>query len=64
MANIEAAAGQYFNASSLAKADKTFFSMLPSYMSELGGRNKTNFLSLFDELFNIKGDFAGNIKRN
>jgi len=64
MANIEAAAGQYFNASALLKADKTFFSYLPAYMSELGSRNKTNFLSLFDKLFNIKGDFSSDIKRN
>jgi len=62
--NIEAAAGQYFNARELARADSSFFSMVPAYMAELGSRNKTNFLSLFDELFNIKGDYATNIKKN
>lgn len=64
MTNIEAAAGEYFNARQLLDADRTYFSNLPAFLAELGSRNKTNFLSLFKELFNIKADFPDRVKKN
>lgn len=64
MTNIEAAAGEYFTAKQLASADKAYFGLLPSMMSELGSRYKTNKLDLFNELFNIKQNYGRNIKSN
>lgn len=57
MQNIEAAAGEFFNARELAKADKIYLSNIASVLGELGSRTKTNTLSLFDELFNIRQNF-------
>ena len=64
MQNIEAAASEYFTASQLASADATYFKLLPEYLAELNSRNKQSKLALLDELFNIKGDFFDNVKRN
>lgn len=63
MQNIEAASREYFTAKDLLKADGIYSSNMPSFMSELGARSKTNKLSLFDELFNIKQDFDEKSKR-
>lgn len=57
MQNIEAAANQYFGVSDLASADATYMSLLPGLTAEMGARVKTNKLSLFDELFDVKQDF-------
>lgn len=57
MQNIEAAANQYFSVSDLASADATYMSLMPGVTAEMGSRVKTNKLSLFDELFDVKQDF-------
>lgn len=63
MQNIEAASRQYFNAKELAKADKIYASLIGGNLAEVNSRNKTNKLSLFNELFNIRNDFD-NITHN
>lgn len=63
MQNIEAASRQYFNAKELAKADKIYASLVGGSIAELNSRTKTNKLSLFNELFNIRSDFD-NITHN
>ena len=62
MINIEVAASQFFDKSTLFKADKIYASEIPSMVAELGKRNKTNKLDLFNELFNVKQDFETRIK--
>ena len=62
MQNIEAAAGEYFNAKELAKADAIFSSLVVPFTKELGSRVKTNKLSLFDELFDIRQNYSKKIK--
>ena len=62
MQNIEAAAGQFFGPKELAKADAAYAKALGPMMAELGSRAKTNKLSLFFELFDVKQDFGSKIK--
>lgn len=57
MSNIEAAAGQYFTAKELAKADAEYTKLIPAYIAEAYARNKSSKLALFDELFNVRQDF-------
>ena len=67
MQNIEAAAGQFFNAKELASADAAYLKELASFMPELESNNPTNKLALFDDKFNIKQDFkdkAGRSRHN
>ena len=63
MVNIEAAAGQFFNAKELAKADKEYAVLIPDFTKNLANRVKNDKLSLFFELLNVKQDFSQNIKR-
>lgn len=63
MQNIEAAAGQFFGPRELAKADAAYAKLLTPMMAELGSRTKTNKLSLFFELFDVKQNFGSSIKR-
>lgn len=62
MQNIEAAAGQFFTPKELAKADLEYGKNLTPMLAELGSRTKTNKLSLFFELFDVKQDFGNNVK--
>lgn len=62
MQNIEAAAGQFFGPKELAKADVAYTKALVPMVAELGSRVKTNKLSLFFELFDIKQNFGSKIK--
>lgn len=62
MQHIEAAAGEFFNFKELAKADAAYASNLGAMMAELGSRTKTNKLSLFFELFDVKQNFKGNLR--
>lgn len=62
MQNIEAAAGQFFGPKELAKADAAYAKALCPMMAELGSRTKTNKLSLFFELFDVKQNFGSKIK--
>ncbi len=63
MQNIEAAAGQYFSAKELAKADWEYKSEVMKLISDLPNRTKSNKLDLFNELFDIKQDYKGSLKR-
>lgn len=63
MQNIEASARQYFNAKELAKADRIYVSNIGQNIAEFNSRIKTNKLSLFNELFDIRSDFD-NITHN
>ena len=62
VANIEAASGKFFNVKELAAADKEYYSLLPSFLGELGSRIKTNKLSLFEELFNVTQDYRNHVR--
>lgn len=62
MQNIEAAAGQFFNARELAKADAYFFSELPAYLGDIGQTKVDSMLGLLDELFDVRQDFRRDIK--
>ena len=62
MQNIEVAAGQFFGPKELAKADAAYAKALGPMMAELGSRTKTNKLSLFFELFDVKQNFSSKIK--
>lgn len=67
MQNIEAAAGQFFNAKELAAADAAYLKELGSFLPEMESNNPTNKLALFDEKFNVKQDFndkAGRSRHN
>lgn len=63
MQNIEAAAGQFFNPRDLAKADWEYKNHIIPIMAELGSRVKTDKLSLFFELFDVRQNFSSNLKR-
>lgn len=63
MQNIEAAAGQFFGPKELAKADWEYKNHILPMMAEIGSRTKTNKLSLFFELFDIRQNFNSNLKR-
>lgn len=62
MQNIEAAAKEFFTAKDLYAADKEYVKHLPATLNELYSRNKKDKLALFDELFNIKGEFNKNMR--
>lgn len=62
MQNIEAAAGEFFSVKELALADKEYMAHLTATLGELYSRNKKDKLALFDELFNIKGEFNKNMR--
>lgn len=62
MQNIEAACGHYFNAGELLKADGYYAKELMLFLPEIESKNPTSKLALFDQLFDIKQEFAGNIK--
>lgn len=62
MYNIEAAGGEFFNASELASADSLYIKELGAYTGDIGKRIQDSWLSLFDEMFDVKKDFAGRIK--
>lgn len=62
MANIEAAAGQFFTKEELARADKEFFAVLHQQIAECGKLTKTNKVDLFFDLFNVKQDYGSKLK--
>jgi len=63
MQNIEAAAGEYFSASELLKADAIYASEVIGVLEDKASRIKKHKLSLFDELFDIRQDFGANTSR-
>lgn len=62
MQNIEALCGQYFTAKQLLTADKEYASSLVDYIPDIESKNPKSKLALFDQKFDIKKEFAGNIK--
>lgn len=62
MANIEAGARQFFGPKELAKADSIYLSNICQLVGELGRRDKTNKLSLFCDLFNVRQNFSTKTK--
>lgn len=64
MQNIEAAAGEWFNAKELAKADWEYRGQIIGFTKELTSRYKTNKLALFDELFNIRQNYNKQVQGN
>ena len=62
MQNIEAAAGEFFKARELAKADNTFRKEMPEFLSTLGNRIKTSKLDLFDEMFDVRQNYRTKVK--
>lgn len=62
MMNIEAAAGQWFTAGNLAKADKDYVEMIWGKITDIGNAQKSNKLDLLFEFFNIKQDYENRIK--
>lgn len=61
MQNIEAVAGEFFNARELALADKEFTFELHSFLGDIGQRIKTSKLALFDEMFDVRQSFSKDI---
>jgi hypothetical protein len=58
MIRIESMAGQFFDYSTLLHADKIYTTeLLPSYLAELGVRDKHNKLSLLGEMVDLNKDF-------
>lgn len=64
MQNIEAAAGEYFSGKELLKADKEYTKAMKDYIPEVGSRTKKSKLALFDELFDVKQDYQGKVRRS
>lgn len=62
MQNIEAAAGEFFSAKELARADAAYLAAMKDYVGEIGSRDKKSKLALVDEYFNIKGEFNKHMK--
>lgn len=62
MMNIEAFCKQFFNKAAVAKADAHYAKYLPMYLGNIGSRVKTDWLSLFDEMFNVLQDYETEIR--
>lgn len=63
MQNIEAVAGQFFNAKELAKADWEYKNHILQCVRDANSRSNKDKLSLFMELFDIKQDSEQKSKR-
>lgn len=64
MQAIEAAAGEFFNAKELAKADAIYAKEFAGALADINRRAPQSKLGLVDQYFNIKGEFNKNIKFN
>ncbi len=62
MQNIEAAAGEFFNAKELLNADKEFAKEMPAFMGDIGQRVRTSKLSLFDDMFDVRQNISSKIR--
>lgn len=62
MMRIESIAGEFFKQRNVYNADKIYSKYLPSYLSEIGSRVKTNKLALWNELFNVEQDHEKNVR--
>lgn len=63
MQNIEAAAGEFFNARELAAADLIFAKEMPAYLGDIGQRTTNSKLALFDQMFDVRQNFKSKIKK-
>ena len=64
MQNIEAIAGEFFNARELAKADKEFVQAMGDFTLDIGQRVKSSKLALFGAKFDVRQNFSENIKHS
>ena len=64
MQNIEVAAGQYFRAKDLARADFIYGKIINDHIAHLNSRNRNDKLSLFDEALNVSQDFEAMISKS
>ena len=62
MQNIEAFAGEFFNAKELFDADKEFTKEMPAFMGDIGQRVRTSKLSLFDDMFDVRQNITSKIR--
>lgn len=62
MQNIEAFAGEFFNAKELFNADTEFAKEMPAFMGDIGQRIKTSKLSLFDDMFDVRQNITSKIR--
>ncbi len=62
MMRIEASGGQFYNHSNLYTADKIFAKMMPTIVSNLNKRIKTDKASLWAELFNVGSGYEDRIR--
>lgn len=60
---IDGFAGEYFNLKDLAKATTLFYKYLLPYINDIGSAQKTSFLSLLIDKYDILGDFHDKLKR-
>lgn len=63
MVNIEAGAGKFFKAKTLAKADGIYSKELGAYLAELPNMVKTSKLALLEEYFDTKQGFNKDVKK-
>lgn len=61
MQNIEAAAGEHFNARELAKADEEFVKAMGTYVGDIGQRVNKSKLALFDQMFDVRQNFKSKL---
>lgn len=64
MQNIEAMAGEFFDAKELFKADGIYTKELKDYLLEIGDRVKSSKLALFMEKFDIKQEYTVDLKHS
>ena len=62
MQNIEAFAGEFFNAKELFDADKEFTKEMSAFMGDIGQRVRTSKLSLFDDMFDVRQNITSKIR--
>lgn len=62
MQNIEAFCAHYYSAKELAEADAEYLSELKDFLPQLGSKNPTSKLALFDQLFDVKQEFSDKVK--
>lgn len=62
MMRIESIAGEFFNVKNSVNADKIYAKELPSFLAEIGSRNKTSKLALWNQLFNVMQEYEQDVK--
>lgn len=62
MMRIESMSGEFFKERNTINADRIYGKEMPSFLSQLGDRVKTNKLYLWDELFNVMQEYETEIR--